>query len=202
MILSIILLYALLGYVIGSVSSAILICRLCKLPDPRTIGSKNPGATNVMRLGGKKAAAMTLIGDFLKGVVAVMFAALTIRNEHRDTAMATAGLGAFLGHLYPLYFGFKGGKGVATLAGVLSAISPVIIGVFLLCWLAVFYVFGYSSLASMTATIITAVTAILLDYPRPVVVLLMLLSALVLSRHRTNISRLLNGTEKSFKKKR
>ena len=108
--------FALFGYLLGSVSTAIITCRLMGLPDPRSQGSRNPGATNVLRIGGKKAAAITLFGDMLKGLLPVLIA---LSLGMSDAVIAACGLAAFLGHLYPLYYGFQGGKGVATLLGVL-----------------------------------------------------------------------------------
>ena len=109
-----------LGYLAGSVSTAIIVCRIMGLPDPRSEGSRNPGATNVLRFGGKKAAAITLAGDFLKGLAPVLLARLAGLEE---TGLALTGLAAFLGHLYPVFFGFAGGKGVATAFGVILALS-------------------------------------------------------------------------------
>ena len=108
--------FASAGYLLGSISTAIITCKLMGLPDPRTDGSKNPGATNVLRLGGKKAAAITLAGDMLKGLIPALLANLL---EMPDAVVATAGLAAFLGHLFPVFYRFQGGKGVATLLGVL-----------------------------------------------------------------------------------
>ncbi|MBT8129013.1 MAG: glycerol-3-phosphate acyltransferase, partial [Gammaproteobacteria bacterium] len=109
------LIYALAGYLVGSVSTAIITCKLMGLTDPRSVGSNNPGATNVLRHGGKKAAIITLIGDMLKGLAPVLVVTLI---EPTATAIALTGLGAFLGHVFPVYYGFRGGKGVATYYGV------------------------------------------------------------------------------------
>ena len=114
------LIYALAGYLVGSVSAAIITCKLMGLKDPRSIGSNNPGATNVLRHGGKKAAIITLIGDMVKGLAPVLAVSLI---EPAATAIALTGLGAFLGHIFPVYYGFKGGKGVATYYGVLFGFS-------------------------------------------------------------------------------
>ena len=113
-----IIILPLLAYLIGSISSAIVVCRIMGLPDPRSSGSNNPGATNVLRLGGKKAAVITLLGDFLKGLLPVLLATAVGASEY---GIAGAGLGAFLGHLFPVFFGFQGGKGVATAFGVVLA---------------------------------------------------------------------------------
>ena len=123
-----------LAYLLGSVCSAILVCRLLGLPDPRTEGSHNPGTTNVLRIGGKGPAALTLLGDMLKGVVPVLVA----RHYQLEPAVVSAvGLAAFLGHLYPVFFGFKGGKGVATAAGVLLALNPWLGAATLLTWVSI-----------------------------------------------------------------
>ncbi len=193
------ILFSVFGYLLGSLSSAIIVCKLMGLPDPRTEGSKNPGATNVMRIGGKKAAYTTFAGDFLKGLLPVLIAKFAIGT---DTAIAGAALGAFLGHLYPLYFNFKGGKGVATLVGVLLGISFKILLVFGVVWLAIFFTTGYVSLASMIGAVVVAIGALLMSYSQAIVGVLMMLAVLVIYRHKENIHRLKNGTESSFKKKK
>ncbi len=192
-------LFLIFGYLLGSLSSAIIVCKLMGLPDPRTQGSKNPGATNVMRIGGKKAAYTTFIGDFLKGLLSVLIAKFTIGS---DVAIAGAALGAFLGHLYPLYFKFKGGKGVATLVGVLVGISLWIFLIFGVVWLAILFTTGYVSLGSMLGAVIVAIAALLLGYSQALVGVLMMLAILVIYRHRENIHRLRNGTESHFRKKK
>ncbi len=169
------------------------------LPDPRTQGSKNPGATNVMRIGGKKAAYTTFAGDFLKGLLPVLIAKFTVGT---DTAIGGAALGAFLGHLYPLYFNFKGGKGVATLVGVLVGISFKIFLVFGVVWLAILFTTGYVSLGSMVGAVIVAIGALLMGYSQAIVGVLMMLAVLVIYRHKENIHRLKNGTESHFRKKK
>lgn len=191
--------FLIIGYLLGSLSSAVIVCKLMGLPDPRTQGSNNPGATNVMRIGGKKAAYTTFIGDFLKGLIPVLIATFSVKT---DTAIAGAALGAFLGHLYPLYFGFKGGKGVATLAGVLVGISPWVFLSFGVVWLILLFTTGYVSLASMVGAVVAAIAALLLGFPKTLVGVLMALAVLVIYRHRENIHKLLNGTENQFKKKK
>lgn len=191
------LLFLFIGYLCGSLSSAIIVCKVMRLPDPRTQGSKNPGATNVMRIGGKKAAYTTFAGDFLKGLLPVLLA-LWLSDDY---GIAGAGLGAFLGHLYPLYFGFKGGKGVATLVGVLIGISPLIFLIFGICWLAILLATGYVSLASILGVVVAAVVALILGYPAIIIALLCVLAVFVIYRHRENIERLKNGTESHFRKK-
>src|SRR5262245_52915312 len=139
-----------LGYLLGSISSAVVIARVMGLDDPREVGSKNPGATNVLRYGGKAAAALTLAGDVLKGVVPVLIArALT----DDPTVLATTALAAFLGHLFPVFFGFHGGKGVATALGVLAALNPWVGLLLGATWLATAAVTRYSSLSSLVASV-------------------------------------------------
>ncbi len=188
--------FTIIGYLFGSLSSAIIVCKLMKLPDPRTQGSNNPGATNVMRIGGKKAAYTTFAGDFLKGIIPVLIAH-SIGNNY---AIAGAGIGAFLGHLYPLYFSFKGGKGVATFVGVLIAVNPLIFLVFGLVWLAILFTTGYVSLASMLAAIIASIATLFMGYSSIITGLLSIITLLMIYKHRANITRLLNGTESHFKK--
>ena len=143
-----------LAYLFGSVSTAIIVCKVMGLPDPRSQGSNNPGATNVLRIGGKKAAAITLFGDALKGVIPVFIAKFTASN---DAALALVGMAAFLGHLYPIFFQFKGGKGVATAFGVLATISWPTGLCLLASWLLIAKVFKISSLAALiTACISTS----------------------------------------------
>lgn len=192
------LIFTTFGYFCGSLSSAIIVCKAMRLPDPRTQGSKNPGATNVMRIGGKKAAYTTFAGDFLKGLLPVLLA----QWLSSDAGVAGAALGAFLGHLYPLYFGFKGGKGVATLVGALMGISPWIFLVFGVCWLIILFATGYVSLGSMLAAVFAAFGALLLGYPAIIVIVLFVLATLVIYRHRENIDRLRNGNESHFRKKK
>ncbi len=191
-------LFLLLGYLVGSLSSAVIVCKIMRLPDPRTQGSNNPGATNVMRIGGKKAAYTTFVGDFLKGLIPVLVAHWLGSS---DVAIAGVALGAFLGHLYPLYFGFKGGKGVATLVGILVGMSPLIFLGFGIVWLGILFSTGYVSLASMVAAVTAAIFALLLGSSKAIIGTLMALAVLVIYRHRENIERLKNGTESNFRKK-
>lgn len=193
-----ILAFALLiaAYLLGSVCSAIIVCKLWGLPDPRSQGSSNPGATNVMRIGGKKPALITLAGDMAKGVPLVLLAQ---HLQLRPDLISAIGLAAFMGHLYPIFFKFEGGKGVATALGVLLALYwPVglaVIGV----WLAVFALFRISSLSSITAF---AVAPIIAWYLVPNYMLgIVGMSILLIARHKTNIKALLKGEERKFSKK-
>ena len=181
-----------LAYLLGSLSFAVIVSRAMGLADPRSYGSGNPGATNVLRSGSKKAAIATLLLDALKGYAGVLAAALA---GFGPGTVALAGLAAFLGHLYPVFFRFQGGKGVATAAGVLLALSPLLGGVCLAVWLAVAFATKYSSLAA----IVTAVAAPVIDTlawgPTLRTAAIAAMSALLVWRHRVNISRLLAGTE-------
>jgi glycerol-3-phosphate acyltransferase PlsY len=182
----------LFGYLVGSVSSAILVARLMGLPDPRTVGSRNPGATNVLRYGGRLAAALTLAGDVLKAVVPV--AAARALTDDAWLLAATA-LAAFLGHLYPVFFGFRGGKGVATALGVWLALEPITALLLALTWLATAAVFRISSLAALVATL-AAPFYVAWRLPQTAyLALALVMSALLVWRHRENIRRLVTGQE-------
>lgn len=184
------------AYLLGSISSAILICRLFGYPDPRTEGSSNPGATNVLRIGGKPAAALTLLGDVLKGTFAV-FAAYALGMT--AFAAALVGFCAFLGHLFPVFFQFRGGKGVATAFGLLFPLhwpSGLVAGVI---WLLVFGLTRISSVASLSA-FVAAPVSLWFWLPGafwPIVAL----AIIMLVRHRGNIAKLLSGEELGFRKK-
>ena len=191
------LISAIAGYLLGSVSSAVLVSRLMNLPDPRSEGSGNPGATNVLRLGNKVGAGLTLAGDILKGALPVLVARWLVDDS---LTVALAGAGAFFGHLFPLFFGFKGGKGVATALGVFAAVSLSVAGGLALTWLVVALVFRYSSLAALVSAVSAPAWAwwILSD---PVYTGLAALLALMLAlRHRANIGRLAAGTESKIGK--
>ncbi|AMS42774.1 hypothetical protein AA2016_3855 [Aminobacter aminovorans] len=180
---------AVFGYALGSIPFGLLLTRAAGLGDVRKIGSGNIGATNVLRTGNKKLAAATLLLDALKGTVAVLVAS---RWSH-DAALA-AGLGAFIGHLYPIWLGFKGGKGVATYLGVLFGLSGLGALAFAVTWLLVAFVSRYSSLAALTAAIVVPIALYMIDMPKAAG-MLALMSLIVFIRHRANISRLLAGTE-------
>jgi len=190
MITSILLVGA--AYLLGSVSSAIIVCRLMGLPDPRTQGSNNPGATNVLRFGGKRAAAITLLGDSLKGLLPMLIGHLLGVGP---AGLAAAGLAAFLGHLYPIFFGFQGGKGVATALGVQFGLYwPIGLGVAAI-WLFVAKVLKISSLSALISMAL-APLIVWLFWPEPVLVGgQLLISLLLFWRHRSNIRNLLSGAE-------
>ncbi|MCU7811593.1 MAG: glycerol-3-phosphate 1-O-acyltransferase PlsY [Candidatus Thiodiazotropha sp. (ex Notomyrtea botanica)] len=180
------------AYLLGSVSSAIIVCRLMGLPDPRTQGSNNPGATNVLRIGGKKAAAITLLGDSLKGFIPMLVAHLF---EASPLVFALTGLAAFLGHLYPLFFGFKGGKGVATALGVQFGLHWGIGAGVGLIWLFMAKVVNISSLSALVSMAI-APLIVWLIWPSPALVMMQIVVTLILFwRHRSNIQNMLSGKE-------
>ena len=191
------LIFTIAGYLLGSVSSAVVVSRLMNLPDPRSEGSGNPGATNVLRLGNKVGAGLTLSGDILKGVLPVL-AARWLSDD--SLSVALAGASAFFGHLFPLFFGFKGGKGVATALGVFATISLPVAGGLALTWLVVALVFRYSSMAAL----VSAASAPLWTWwllATPVYTgLAILLALMLILRHRANIGRLLAGTESKIGK--
>ncbi len=178
------------GYLLGSIPFGIIVTRLGGGVDPRSIGSGNIGATNVLRSGNKKLAALTLLGDALKGTLA---AVLGFALGGEATALA-AGLGAFLGHLFPVWLGFKGGKGVATYLGVVLGLAPVGALAFALVWLTSAKLSKYSSLSALLASVLTPVVLMVLGYGR-IAALMAVLAALLWIMHRDNIRRLLAGTE-------
>jgi len=180
------------AYLLGSLSAAIITCRLMGLPDPRATGSKNPGATNVLRYGGKKAAAITLLGDALKGLIPVLVA----HGLQQDAAQtAIIGSAAFLGHLYPVFFGFRGGKGVATAFGVLLAMSWPVGLALLVTWLVMAFLFKISSLSALTAAILSPLYFWWLTPYREWVLTALAISLLLIWRHRSNIANLIQGRE-------
>ena len=189
------------AYLIGSLSFAVIVSRLMGLNDPRSYGSKNPGATNVLRSGNKAAAVATLLLDALKGWLPVMLVKwLGADYGLGGGTVAAVGLAAFLGHLYPVFFGFKGGKGVATAAGVLIGISWVLGLATLATWLIVAYFSRYSSLASLAAAVFSPLFYLFGDraawyVDKRIVMTLVVISALLIYRHRDNINKLLKGTE-------
>ncbi len=189
------------GYLIGSLSFAVIVSRAMGLSDPRTFGSKNPGATNVLRSGNKSAAVITLLLDAAKGWLPVVLVKwYGPAYGLGEGTMAMAGLAAFVGHLYPVFFKFKGGKGVATAAGVLLGISPLLGLAAGATWLIMAYFFRFSSLASLTAAVFAPVYYIFGDgvawyLNKGVVLALSLMSILLIYRHVENIGKLLKGTE-------
>jgi len=187
-----------LAYLVGSVSAAILVCRAMGLPDPRTEGSGNPGATNVLRVGGKKAAAITLLGDAAKGLLPVLLAHTL--GAAPFVVGATA-LAAVLGHLFPVFFQFKGGKGVATAFGATLGVSLIAGMLALATWLAVALVFRYSSLAALVALALAPLYLWIVSNSVAIVLCAVAIAVLVYWRHSANIQRLLAGTEPKINSK-
>jgi glycerol-3-phosphate acyltransferase PlsY len=185
------------SYLFGSISSAIIVCRLMGLPDPRTQGSNNPGATNVLRFGGKKAAAITLFGDSIKGLIPVLIAHYFGVSE---TVLAATALAAFLGHLYPVFFGFKGGKGVATALGVQFGLYWPIGLTILAVWLFIAYGLKISSLAALVSQALFPIVVWYFWPSIPLIVISIIMSLLLIWRHRSNIQNMLSGTEEKISK--
>ena len=184
-----------IAYLIGSLSSAVIVCKLMGYPDPRTQGSNNPGATNVLRIGGKKAALITLAADVLKGALPVLLAELL---HVQGFMLAMVAFAAFFGHVFPVFFKFQGGKGVATAWGGLFALSPYLGIAAAVTWVIVAGLFRYSSLAALVAAVLAPVyAAIFTDYGYLVPILA--ITAVLFWRHWNNIQRLRAGTESKIK---
>jgi len=193
------LVFVALAYLIGSVPFAVLSSKLFGLADPRSYGSGNPGATNVLRSGKKSAALLTLVGDALKGTLAVWL--MSRFGSNAPVAIALAGIAAFLGHLFPVTLGFKGGKGVATAVGVLGAFSGWLALGCAVIWLLSALIFRISSLAALIASIAAPLIAHLLIGAPAITGACVVMAALLVYRHQTNIKRLLAGTEPRIGKK-
>ena len=187
----------LIAYLIGSVSFGILASKLFNIADPRTMGSKNPGATNVMRQGNKVAAIFTLLGDMLKATILLLIAKFYGASDSLIVLIAVA---VMLGHVYPIYYQFKGGKGVATALGILLGISPVLALSVFIIWIIIFFIWKFSSLAAIGATLSSPIIALWTGLSNQLVFLMCILSLIILVRHKSNIKNLLNGTESGFKK--
>ena len=184
------------AYLIGSLSFAVIVSKYYGMDDPRTYGSGNPGATNVLRSGKKKAAALTLLGDALKGLVAVVLARyLQDALNLSDITIAAVAVAALVGHMWPLFFGFKGGKGVATALGVLLALSPATALVCAAIWLVMAFGFKVSSLAALAATVAAPLVAFWLMPYSSWAWATVVIAVLVLYRHKSNIQNLLQGKE-------
>jgi glycerol-3-phosphate acyltransferase PlsY len=190
------ILVVLAAYLIGSLSFAVIVSKFYGMADPRTYGSGNPGATNVLRSGKKKAAALTLLGDALKGLVAVWLAlGLQDTLDLNNGTIAAVAVAALVGHMWPVFFGFKGGKGVATALGVLLGLSWPVALVCAAVWLVMAFGFKVSSLAALVATVISPIAAWMFGLPGSWILAVVIIAALVLFRHRSNIENLLKGKE-------
>ncbi|WP_287601694.1 glycerol-3-phosphate 1-O-acyltransferase PlsY [Thiothrix sp.] len=188
----------LFAYLLGSIATAIVTCKLMGLPDPRTQGSNNPGATNVLRFGGKKAAAITLLGDGLKGVIPVVLARFVFGIEDY-TWLILIGIAAFLGHLYPVFYSFKGGKGVATAIGVFLGVNLWGGLAFVATWLIIAKGFKISSLAALIATALSPLYFWLITGHAQLTLGVGVIAVLIFWRHRSNIQKLLDGSEDKIK---
>ena len=189
-----------IAYLIGSISFAVVVSKCMRLPDPHTYGSGNPGATNVLRTGNKLAAALTFIGDALKGYFAVLLARIILGDESLTSTLSSwvlcgVVLAVFLGHLFPIFHGFKGGKGVATACGIVFGVN-VILGIATLStWIIVAVFLRYSSLAALAAAVFGPIYFVFLFGFQPMGVALLAVCLLLIWRHRSNIRNLMNGTE-------
>ncbi|PHR54000.1 MAG: acyl-phosphate glycerol 3-phosphate acyltransferase [Arcobacter sp.] len=188
-IISILILFA---YLLGSISAAILTCKLMGLPDPREEGSHNPGASNVLALGGEKAAAITLFGDALKGLVPVLIGLYLGLNELSLSLIAFA---SFMGHLYPVFFKFEGGKGVATAFGIFIGLNWQVAFCVLVTWLIIIKIFKLSALGALLTALLAPLYFYLLDGSFYFTSLSLVLSLLLIYRHLSNIINIINGTE-------
>lgn len=186
-----------IAYLFGSISTAIIVCRVMGLPDPRTQGSQNPGATNVLRYGGKKAAAITLVGDMLKGLIPVLLARLITSDI--STLSLVAG-GAFIGHMFPVFFGFKGGKGVATAFGVLLGLNWLVALSVLFIWLTLAVGLKISSLSAIIAALCLPGLAWYLDGRQSFLILSVCITLILVARHHQNIRNLIHGSEEKINK--
>ena len=194
----VLLITVLAAYLLGSVSFAVVVSRAYRLPDPREYGSGNPGATNVLRSGRKSAAALTLLGDSAKGWVAV-FCAQQWSADGRELAMALAAVAVIIGHMYPLFHKFKGGKGVATALGVLLGLNWILALGTLMTWITIAFFFRYSSLAALVSAVFSAFFALILfNVAHPFVWSVTLVAVLLIWRHRSNIRNLLAGKERKL----
>ena len=190
MLISILLIFS--AYLLGSVSAAIIVCKTLGLPDPRTGGSGNPGTTNVMRLYGKKAAFLTLVGDIFKGIIPVLLAKVIVNSEF---IIAICGLTAFLGHIFPIYFKFEGGKGVATLIGILFATNWLLGISYITTWILTALIFRYSSLAALIAALLIPIYSFFIEHNNQYTISFAVIAIILFWRHKSNIYNLLNGKE-------
>lgn len=192
------LLIILFAYLVGSISSGIIVSQIFNLPDPRTIGSKNPGATNVMRSGNKKAAIFTLLGDLLKAIFVLVIAEYL---GFDDLIIVCVALAVLIGHIYPIFYKFRGGKGVATAIGILIALNFKLALIVASIWLLVFGIWRYSSLAAIVSSISAPIVAIFILRDQSLYcIAFTLITIIILFKHQANIKKLLSGTELKFKK--
>ncbi len=189
------IIWPLIGYLFGSISSAVIVSKLFSLDDPRKVGSGNPGATNVLRSGNKFAAGLTLVGDVLKGFIPISLAQYF---DQTNGVIALVAIASFMGHLFPIFFAFKGGKGVATLVGIFLALDFRLFAVFAITWLLVAFISRYSSLAALIAALVSALASFaIFNQPDQMQLIggVALIVAFLFQRHRENIERLKSGQE-------
>jgi glycerol-3-phosphate acyltransferase PlsY len=189
-----------ISYLIGSISFAVVVSKCMRLPDPHTYGSGNPGATNVLRTGNKLAAALTFIGDALKGYFAVMLAGIILGDQSLTSTLSSwvlcgVVIAVFLGHLFPIFHSFKGGKGVATACGILFGVNLILGVATLSTWIIVAVFLRYSSLAALAAAVFGPIYFVFLFGFQPMGIALLVVCLLLIWRHRSNIRNLMNGTE-------
>tara|TARA_B100000678_G_scaffold107337_1_gene90098 strand:+ start:562 stop:1146 length:585 start_codon:yes stop_codon:yes gene_type:complete len=190
MLINILLIFS--AYLLGSISAAIIVCKTLGLSDPRTGGSGNPGTTNVMRLYGKKAAFLTLVGDIFKGIIPVLLAKVIVNSEF---IIAICGLATFLGHIFPIYFKFEGGKGVATLIGILFATHWLLGVSYIITWILTALIFRYSSLAALIAALPIPIYSYFIEHNNQYTISFAVITIILFWRHKPNIYNLLNGKE-------
>ncbi len=190
MLINILLIFS--AYLLGSISAAIIVCKTLGLSDPRTGGSGNPGTTNVMRLYGKKAAFLTLVGDIFKGIIPVLLAKVIVNSEF---IIAICGLATFLGHIFPIYFKFEGGKGVATLIGILFATHWLLGVSYIITWILTALIFRYSSLAALIAALPIPIYSYFIEHNNQYTISFAVIAIILFWRHKPNIYNLLNGKE-------
>ena len=191
------ILFICIAYLIGSLSFGIIISKFLNLRDPRTMGSQNPGATNILRMGNKIAAILTLLGDILKATIVVTIAILIDLN---DLEIMQISLALLIGHMYPIYYKFKGGKGVATAFGIILAINWVLALSVICIWLIIFSIWKFSSLAAIVASLSTPIISYFLHDSLFISIMYLLIAFLIIFRHHSNIKNLIAGVEPNFKK--
>ncbi len=191
------ILFICIAYLIGSLSFGIIISKFLNLRDPRTMGSQNPGATNILRMGNKIAAILTLLGDILKATIVVTIAILIDLN---DLEIMQISLALLIGHMYPIYYKFKGGKGVATAFGIILAINWVLALSVICIWLIIFSIWKFSSLAAIVASLSTPIISYFLHDSLFISIMYLLIAGLIIFRHHSNIKNLIAGVEPNFKK--
>ena len=186
------------AYLLGSISSAIIVSKLFKVTDPRKIGSGNPGTTNILRYAGKTAAALTLIGDVTKGIIPI---ALGYKLDFTTGTLSVIGLCSLLGHIYPVFYHYKGGKGIATFIGILVALNWLLACCFVLTWGTTAFFTRYSSLSALVAITVTPIFAFMIEVPTSMLIVLICCSLIIFIHHKKNLVDLMKGDEKKIGQK-